>query len=93
LSEFTGRLIEEAPDSWRKWRVSEKDKKKILDHLVAIRILKEKGLKGLSIIGAYHVRRVVPLMRHALPLYAMAPGTSFDRTALAEGVLSPSEVP
>ena len=29
LSEFTGRLIEEAPESWRKWRVPEKDKKKI----------------------------------------------------------------
>ena len=64
LSLFTGRLIEEAPDSWRKWRVSEKDKKKILDHLVAIRILKEKGLKGSGIIGTYHARRVAPLMRH-----------------------------
>ena len=29
LSEFIGRLIEEAPEQWRKWRVSEKDKKKI----------------------------------------------------------------
>ena len=28
-SEFTGRLIEEAPDSWRKWGVPKKDKKKI----------------------------------------------------------------
>ena len=31
-------------------------------------------------------------MRHALPLYAMAPGVSFDGTALAEEVLSTSEV-
>ena len=29
LPEFTGRLIEEAPDSWRQWGVPEKDKKKI----------------------------------------------------------------
>jgi len=29
LSEFTRRLIEEAPDSWRKWGVPEKDKKRI----------------------------------------------------------------
>ena len=29
LSEFTGRLIEEAPEQWRKWGVLEKDKKKI----------------------------------------------------------------
>jgi len=93
LLEFTRRLIEEAPDSWRKWGVPEKDKKKILDHLAAIRILKEKGLKGSGIIGAYHTRRVAPLMRRVLPLYAMAPRASFDRTALAEGVLSPSEVP
>ena len=46
LLEFTGCLIEEALDSWRKWGVLEKDKKKILDHLAAIPILKEKGLKG-----------------------------------------------
>ena len=84
LPEFSGRLIEEAPDSW-KWGVLEKDKKKIRDHLTAIRILKERGLKGSGIIGAYHARRVVPLMRCALPLYAMAPRVSFDGTSLIEG--------
>ena len=29
LPKFTGRLIEEAPESWRKWGVPKKDKKKI----------------------------------------------------------------
>ena len=29
LPTFTRRLIEEAPESWRKWEVSDKDKKKI----------------------------------------------------------------
>ena len=29
LPEFTGRLIEEALESWRKWGIPEKDKKKI----------------------------------------------------------------
>ena len=29
IPEFTGRLIEEAPESWRKWGIPEKDKKKI----------------------------------------------------------------
>ena len=29
LPEFTGHLIEEAPEQWRKWGVPEKDKKKI----------------------------------------------------------------
>ena len=59
LSEFTGCLIEEASESWRKWGIPEKDKKKIWDHIAAIHILKENGLKGSGIIGAYHARRVV----------------------------------
>ena len=29
LPKFTGRLIEQGPESWRKWGVLEKDKKKI----------------------------------------------------------------
>ena len=29
LPAFTGRLIEEVPESWRKWGVPDKDKKKI----------------------------------------------------------------
>jgi len=85
LPEFAGRLIEEAPDSWRKCGVPEKDKKRIQAHLATIRFLKLKGLKGLGIIGAYHARRVVPLLRRALPLYAMVLGTSFDGMTLAEG--------
>ena len=89
LPEFTERLVEEVSDSWRKWGVLEKDKKKIWDHLIAIRILKERGLKGSGIIGAYHVSRVAPLMRHVLPLYAMVPGASFNGTTLAEGCSPP----
>jgi len=55
LLEFTGRLIEEVPKSWRRWGVLEKDKKKIQDYLATIRVLKERGVKGSGIIGAYHV--------------------------------------
>ena len=29
LPEFTGRLIEDVPEWWRKWSIPEKDKKKI----------------------------------------------------------------
>ena len=72
--------------------VPKKDKKKIWDHIAAIHILKESGLKGLGITGAYHERRVAMLMTCALPLYAMAPEVSFDRTALAEGALLDSEI-
>ena len=49
-------------------------------------------MKGSGIIGAYHTRRVAPLMRRVLPLHTMAPGASLDGTALAEGALSPSKV-
>ena len=92
LLEFTGRLIEEAPELWRKWGFLEKDKKKIRDHIAAIHILKENGLKGSGIIGDFHARRVAPLMTRVLPLYMMAPEASFDRTVLTEGMLPNSEI-
>ena len=72
--------------------VSKKDKKKIRDHLITIRILKERGLKGSGIIGAYHTRRVALMMRRALPLYGMVPEALFVGMALVEGALSPSKV-
>ena len=84
-------MIEEAPEQWRKWGVPE-DKKKIRDHITAIRILKKNGLKGSGVIRAYHARRVAPLMTRALPLYAMAPKASFDETMLTEGTLPNSEI-
>ena len=66
LSVYSGRLIEEVLGSW-KWGVLGKDKKRIKDHLTALQILKDRGVKGSGIIGAYHARRVVPLMSHVLP--------------------------
>ena len=75
-----------------KWGILEKDKKKISDHITAIDILKESGLKGSGIIGAYHARRVAPLMTRALPLYAMVPEASFDEMTLTEGTLPKSEI-
>ena len=56
LPAFSGRIIEEVLESW-KWGVPDKAKKKIKDHLVALQILKERGVKGSRIIGAYHMRR------------------------------------
>ena len=55
---FSRRIIEEVLGSW-KWGVPDKDKKRIKDHLVTLQILKERGVKGSGIIGAYHTRRVV----------------------------------
>ena len=92
LPAFTGRLIEEVPESWRRWGVLEKDKKKIQDHLAAVRILKERGVKGSGIIGAYHAWRVAPLIRRVLPLHMMVPGVSLDGTALVDETLPPSKV-
>ena len=40
------------------WGVPDKDKKKIQDHLTAVRILKERGVKGSGIIGAYHTQNL-----------------------------------
>jgi len=54
--------------------------------------MKENGLKGSSIIGAYHARRVALLMTRVLPLYAMAPKASLDGTALTEGTLPNSKI-
>jgi len=89
LPAFIERLIEEALESWRKWGLPDKDKKKTQDHLTTIQILKERDVKGSGIIGAYHTRRVAPLMSHALPLYLMAPGASLEGMTLADGALSP----
>ena len=49
-------------------------------------------MKGSGIIGAYHARRVAPLMARALPLYQMVPEASFKQTVLADKALPPSKV-
>ena len=49
-------------------------------------------MKGSGIIGAYHARRVAPLMAHVLPLHQMMPGASFDGTVLVDEALPPFEV-
>ena len=91
LPVFSGRIIEDVLGS-RKWGVPNKDKKRIKDHLATLQILKERGVKGSRIIGAYHMRRVAPLMAHVLPLYRMVPGESFEGTVLVDEALAPSEV-
>jgi hypothetical protein len=88
LPEFTGRVVEVVLESWAKWGVPKKDVKKITGHLATIKILKENGVKGSSITGVYHTRRVEPLMAHALSLNWMTPGAPLKRTVLAEGPLT-----
>jgi len=91
LSRYSGRLIIEAPELWL-WGCPTPAKKHLADLLVAIRSLKVWGVKGSGIIGAYHARRVAPLMVRVLPLYRMVPGESFEGTVLADEALAPSEV-
>ena len=68
LPKYTRCLIEEAPQSWQ-WGILTREKKNITDLLAALHALKERGVKGLGIIDAYHMRRVAPLMARALPLH------------------------
>ena len=81
----------EAPGSWG-WGVPGKEKKQLNGLLTAIRTLKQRGVKGSGIIGAYHARRVAPLMVRALPLYQMVPEASFKGTVLVDEALPYSEV-
>ena len=81
----------EAPESWG-WDVTAKGKKHLNGLLAALQTLKERGVKGSGIIGAYHTRRVAPLMARALPLYQMVPEVSFEGTVLVDEALPHSEV-
>jgi len=55
------------------WRYGpiRKEQKRLGDLLKAIVTLKGHGLRGTGVIRAYHVRRLAPLMAHALPMYKM----------------------
>ena len=72
---FTGRLIEEAPDAWRYGPIA-KEQKRLGDLLKAIMTLKGHGLHVTGVVGAYHIRRLVPLMARALPMYKMTPDST-----------------
>ena len=52
LPVLTGRYIVETPGPWR-WGVTAKGKKHLNGLLAALRTLKDKGVKGSRIIGAY----------------------------------------
>jgi hypothetical protein len=81
-SKYTGRVIEAILESWG-WGIS-KDLKRITDHLVAIKILREASVKGSGIIGAYHARRVAPLMARVLPMHRVIHVARLERTVLAD---------
>jgi hypothetical protein len=83
-------MIEVVPESWG-WGIS-KDTKRIIDHLATIKILRKASVKGSGVIGAYHARRVAPLMDRTLPMQRMVPVTQLEGTVLVKGPLADSEI-
>ena len=88
---FSRGIIKEAPGSWR-WGILVKERKNIDDLLATLQTLKDRGVKGSGIIGAYHARRVASLMVHVLPLCRMVPEASFEGTVLVDEALPFSKV-
>jgi len=62
-----------------------KEQKRLGDLLKAITTLKGRGLHGTSIIGAYHVRRLAPLMACALLMYRMTSNSTPEGTVMVAG--------
>jgi hypothetical protein len=88
---FTSHTIVATPLVWA-WGAVNKEKKRLTLLLGAIAYLNGHGLCGTNIIGAYHLRRVAPLMACALPLYRMALSMWLEGIALAQGLLHDSEI-
>jgi hypothetical protein len=89
---FFDSFIESASKTWV-WGPLANKQDRIEDHLKAIAILRERGLCKASVIGAYHVRRLAPLMACTLSMYQMMPGSPPDGTVMLTGeVLSVDEV-
>ena len=78
---FTGRLIEEAPDAWRYGPIA-KEQKRLGDLLKAIATLKGHDPRGTGIVGAYHVRRLAPLMTRTLLMYKMTSDSTLEGTVM-----------
>jgi len=62
-----------------------KEQKRLGDLLKAIATLKGHGLCGTSIITAYHIRRLVPLMARALLMYKMRLDSTPEGTVMVVG--------
>lgn len=74
------------------WGPVDKERKRLASLLGAIAYLNGHDLCGAGVIGAYHSRRVAPLMARELLLYGMAPGVRLEGTLLAQGLLQDSEI-
>jgi hypothetical protein len=68
------------------------EKRRLGDLLKAIALLKRHSLYATSVVGAYHARRVAPLMAHALLLYRMMLKASLEETVLSREPLCNSKI-
>jgi hypothetical protein len=63
------------------------------DLLRSIETLKGASLRGASVIKAYHVRRLAPLMEHKLWMWEMTPDSVLEGTVMvSEEAITPDEV-
>ena len=70
-----------------------KEQKRLGDLLKAIVTLKGHDPRGTGIVGAYHVRRLAPLMTRTLLMYQMTPDSVPEGTVTVTGeALSISEM-
>jgi hypothetical protein len=90
LSVFSGHLIEEVPQEWGYGPVK-KEKRRLRD-LDAVMLLRSGSVHGADVIGAYHARRVAPLMARTLLLYEMTPEALLKGTVLARGLFCKCEI-
>jgi hypothetical protein len=84
-------LIEEPPQSWG-WGLVNKEKRRLVDLLKAIALLKRHGLHTTGVVGVYRARRVALLMVCALPLHQMTLVASLEGTVLSQEPLRNSEI-
>ena len=68
------------------------EKRRMCDILKAVMLLRSHGLRGASVIGAYHARSVAPLMARALPLFGVVPVVELGGRVLAQGPLRNSKI-
>ena len=62
-----------------------KEQKRLGFLLKAIVTLKDRGFRGTGVVGAYHVRKLAPLMARTLPMWKMTPYSTPEGTVMVAG--------
>lgn len=72
LPAYSGRFLTDKLPMWE-YSPKREEREKLSGLLAAIKLLKNRGLTGAGMVGAYHKRRVAPIMARALALDEMWP--------------------